>query len=126
MAQPDIIIVEDDALVGEISQSILTDAGYAVQWVQDSREAEAAIKAAMPRLVITDIMMPGITGMDICKGLKSEPQLKHIKVLVVSAKSFEAEKRRAYMFGADGFLPKPFSAKLMLETVMGMIQAPAK
>ncbi len=126
MAQPDIIIVEDDDLVGEISSSILTEAGYAVQWVQDSREAEAAIKAGMPRLVITDIMMPGITGMDICKGIKSEPQLSGIKVLVVSAKSFEAEKRRAFMFGADGFLPKPFNAQLMLDTVKGLIAGPAK
>ena len=121
MTKPEIIIVEDDPLVGEISRDILSGAGYAVQLVPESREAVAAVRAGMPRLVITDIMMPGLTGLDICKALKADPQLKDIPIMVMSAKSFEAEKRRAAMFGATHFLVKPFSEKSLLSTVAGIL-----
>ncbi|MDA8130026.1 MAG: response regulator [Elusimicrobia bacterium] len=121
MSKPDIIIVEDDPLVGEISRDILAGAGYAVQLVPESREAVAAVRAGMPKLVITDIMMPGVTGLDICKALKADPHLKDIPVMVMSAKSFETEKRRAAMFGAAYFLVKPFSEKSLLSTVAGIL-----
>ena len=110
--------------MGEISRDILTGAGYAVQLVPESREAVAAVKAGMPRLVITDIMMPGVTGLDICKALKADQHLKDIPVMVMSAKSFETEKRRAAMFGAAYFLDKPFSEKSLLSTVKDILGAP--
>lgn len=106
MANPDIIIVDDDPMVGELSRDLLTDAGYTVTLVQDSLEALPTIKAQMPRLIVTDIMMPGITGMDICKAVKSDPALKHIKIIVVSGKSYDVEKQRAFQLGADFFLQK--------------------
>jgi len=125
MSGTDIIIVEDDPLVGAISRDILTAGGYAVQLVPDSREALAAIKKALPKLVITDIMMPGITGMDLCKMIQADPALARIKVMVMSAKAFETEKNRARMFGAVYFLPKPFTEKSLLATVIKVLGAPA-
>jgi CheY-like chemotaxis protein len=125
MTRTDIIIVEDDPLVGDISRDILTSGGYAVQLVPDSREALAAIKKALPRLVITDIMMPGITGIDICKMVQADPALAQIKVMVMSAKAFEAEKNRARMFGAVYFLTKPFNEKSLLKAVKDLLQEPA-
>ena len=83
MPQLDILVIDDDPMVGELSRDLLTDAGYKVLLVQESIEALPAIRANMPRLIITDIMMPGITGMDICKTVKSDPALKHIKIIVV-------------------------------------------
>ena len=91
----------------------------------ESREALAAIRACMPRLVITDIMMPGITGLHLCKAVKSDPALKHIKVMIMSAKSFETERRRAAMFGAGHFLVKPFTQEGLLSAVAGLIGDPA-
>ena len=121
MPRPDIIIVEDDPLVGEISQSILTGGGYAVQLAPDSREAFAVIKKELPKLVITDIMMPGITGIDLCKMIQADPALRQIKVMVMSAKAFEAEKNRARMFGAVQFLTKPFTEKTLLGAVSKLL-----
>lgn len=125
MSKTDIIIVEDDPLVGDISRDILAGGGYAVQLVPDSREALAVIKKELPKLVITDIMMPGITGMDLCKMIQSDPDLAQIKVMVMSAKSFEAEKYRARMFGAVHFLTKPFTEKSLLSAVSGILNGPA-
>ncbi len=123
MNMPEIIIVEDDLLVGEIARDILTRAGYAVRLVPDPRDAMAAVKKTLPRLVITDIMMPGISGMELCKMIASDPGLAKVKVMVMSAKSFETEKRRARMFGALAFLPKPFTEKCLLDTVKNLMRA---
>jgi twitching motility two-component system response regulator PilH len=121
MNKTDIILVEDDFLVGEIARDILAGAGYSVRWIQDPKEAVAAVKKTHPKLVITDIMMPGITGMDICKSICSDPELSKIKVMIMSAKSFEMEKRRAQMFGAAHFLPKPFTEKCLLKAVKDLL-----
>jgi CheY-like chemotaxis protein len=121
MANPDIIIIDDDPMVGELSRDLLVDAGYTVTLVQDSLEAIPTIKAQMPRLIVTDIMMPGITGMDICKAVKSDPALKHIKIIVVSGKSYEVEKQRAFQFGADFFLQKPYNVETFSNTVKSIL-----
>ena len=126
MEKTDIILVEDDPLIGEIARDILAHAGYAVRLIQESREAVAAIKKARPRLVITDIMMPGITGLDICKAVSSDKALAGVKVMVMSAKSFEVEKRRAKMFGAASFLTKPFNEKTLIKSVSDLLAPPAQ
>lgn len=121
MTKTDIILVEDDFLVGEIARDILTGAGYTVRWIQDPRDAVAAVKKVHPGLVITDLMMPGISGMDLCKALSSDPDLAKVKIMVMSAKSFETEKRRAHLFGAAHFLPKPFTEKCLLKAVKDLL-----
>lgn len=121
MANPDIVIVDDDPMVGELSRDLLTDAGYTVTLVQESLEAIPTIKAQMPRLIVTDIMMPGITGMDICKAVKSDPSLKHMKIIVVSGKSYEVEKQRAFQLGADFFLQKPYNVETFSNTVKSIL-----
>jgi len=121
MPQPDIIVIDDDPMVGELSRDLLTDEGYNVLLVQESLQALPAIKANMPRLIVTDIMMPGITGMDICKTVKNDPGLKHIKIIVVSGKSQEAEKQRAFQFGADFYLQKPYNVETFSKTVKGIM-----
>ncbi len=121
MPQPDIIIIDDDPMVGELSRELLTDAGYTVTLVQNSLEAIPTIKTSPPRLIITDIMMPGITGMDICKAVKSDPALKHIKIIVVSGKSYQVEQQRAVHLGADYFLAKPYNVETFSRTVKSIM-----
>ncbi|MHB0995082.1 MAG: response regulator [Elusimicrobiales bacterium] len=122
MTHPDIMIVDDDLLVREISSSLLADAGYRVVTVEDSFEAVALIRKNKPKLVIVDIMMPGVTGMDICKSIKTDPELRHIKVVVCSAKCQEAEKHRAYRLGADYYLQKPYNVESYTRTVKGVLE----
>ncbi len=122
MNKPDIIIVDDDQLVREVSASLLADFGYRVLAVTESTEAVRLIKQHKPKLVILDIMMPGLTGMDICKTVKSDPELSGVKVIVCSAKSQEAEKQRAYRLGADFYLQKPYSVATYGSTVKGVLE----
>ncbi|PIS47366.1 MAG: hypothetical protein COT17_03805 [Elusimicrobia bacterium CG08_land_8_20_14_0_20_51_18] len=126
MANPDIIIVDDDPMVGELSRDLLTDAGWNVMLVQDSLQAIEIIRQNMPRLVISDIMMPGITGMDICKHIKTDPDMKRIKVMIVSGKSYDVEKQRAFQLGADFFLQKPYNVETFSETVKSILEGVAQ
>lgn len=114
---PDIIVVDDDPMVSNLSHDLLTDEGYKVCIVQDSMEAIETIRGKKPRLVIMDIMMPGISGMELCKRLKSDPELKKTKVVLVSGKSFQAEKQQARELGCDFFIQKPYSVDSFAKTI---------
>lgn len=121
MDQTDIILIEDDKLVGELTLGILAHNGFSVRLIPDSRHALDQIKMTPPRLVISDIMLPGVTGLDLCKTITSDPALSGVKVMVMSAKSFDAEIRRARAFGARHFLAKPFSKEELLTAVNGLL-----
>ena len=107
MATP-IIIIDDDPIVGTLTLELLQDAGFAAILVQDSLKAQDIIKKEKPQLVILDILMPGIDGLTLLHRLKSDPATEKIKVIVVSGKSFEAEKNRALQYGAERFIDKPY------------------
>ena len=117
MANTEILIIDDDPMVGELSRDLLAEEGYKVTLLQNSMESMEVIKQTHPRLIITDIMMPGITGLDICKAVKSDPELKHIKIIVVSGKAYDIEKQRSLQFGADFFLQKPYKVDVFSKTV---------
>ena len=125
MLGTDIILIEDDSLVGELSRDLLKDAGYTVHLVQNSHDAVPAIKAAMPRLIIADIMLPGVSGLDICKTVKADPALKHINIMVVSGKAYQQDMRRALRLGAAYFLAKPFNKKTYINAVKRIIDGSA-
>ncbi len=106
-----IIIVDDDPLVGGLSLELLTDVGYSVRLISDSLKAQDIIKAEQPALVILDILMPGLDGLTLLHRLKSDPATEHIRAIIVSGKSFEAEKQRAAQYGAEAFIEKPYDVE---------------
>ena len=101
-----IIVVDDDPLVGELSSSLLRDAGHDVQLIDDSFKALEAIKAQPPAVAVLDILMPGLDGLTLLHRLKSDPETEPIRAIIVSGKSFEAEKQRAAQYGAEAFIEK--------------------
>lgn len=122
----DILIIDDDEMVAELSKSILEEEKYKIETLMDSTLAAEKIKKSRPKLVITDIMMPGITGMDICKFVKSNPELKDTKIIVMSGKSFDIEKQRAFNFGADYFIQKPYDVSNFRKTVSDVLNGKIK
>jgi len=118
----EILIVDDDPLVGNLSSEILNEAGFSTHLVSDSRLAMAAVKEQNPKLVMLDILMPGIDGLTLLKQIKADPTMSAIKVAVVSAKSFKAEVDRAKSYGADLFIKKPYDVKgfpMMIKELIG-------
>ncbi len=122
---PEIIVVDDDPLVGQLSHDLLTDAGYDVELIRDSNLAMDAIRAGKPQFVLLDILMPGIDGLTLLHQIKGDEELKDIRVGVVSGKSFSEEKDRAKEYGAEMFVEKPYDVKSFSENISKLIGPPS-
>jgi len=103
-----ILIVDDDPQIRKILERMLKGPDYDVRMVADGDAAIEQVKADPPDLVILDIMMPGISGIEVCSEIrKSRPQ-SGIQILMLSAKESQADRRRALEYGADDYVTKPF------------------
>ncbi len=101
-----ILIIEDDASIAELQKDYLEVAGFAVNVCSDGVEGLQAVKQNEPDLLILDIMLPGIDGLDILRRIQQD---KDIPVLLVSAKKEEIDKIKGLSLGADDYITKPFS-----------------
>lgn len=120
----EIIVVDDDPLVGALSTDILLNAGYQTQLIRDSRMAIPAIKEHKPKLVVLDILMPGLDGLSLLHMIKNDPVLAQTHVAVVSGKSFAPEIERAQQYGAELFIQKPYDVKAFAQRIQTLIGPP--
>lgn len=114
-----ILIVEDDLSIAELQRDYLELAGFGVQICKDGVEGLNAIKENQYDLIILDVMLPNINGLDI---LRSMQEHKDIPVLMVSAKKEEIDKIRGLTLGADDYITKPFSPSELVARVKSHIQ----
>lgn len=99
-----ILVVDDEEPVRQLLAGVLTDRGYRVLQARNGRRALEALQTEHADLVLTDMMMPQLTGADLCRQLKSRPEARTIPVILISA----AGREVADGTGADAFLDKPF------------------
>lgn len=102
-----ILVIEDDALMLKSLEFRLKKDGYAVQTAPDGREALKLIEANKFDLIITDIMIPFVTGLEIVSRIKTDPQ-KNTPIIVLSGVGLENVVLEAFKLGADDFMTKPF------------------
>src|SRR5688572_11620685 len=117
-----ILVVERNPVVQRLERFFLEQAGYTVEFAADGRSALDRARELRPHIVVTEIMVPVVDGLSLCRILKSEPQTAHARVLIFS--HLHAEDR-AREVGAEAFLLKPFSEERLIETVEKLI-APLK
>jgi len=110
-------IVDDDPDTLALVSRLLTDAGHEVTVRGSSAGALRDIPEARPDCVITDVMMPGMDGFELMRGLRAKPELAAMKILVLSAKSYDFDRRRAKEMGADGYITKPINRETFLQSV---------
>ena len=110
------LIVEDNDDVMGYIRSLLTH-DYALYMASNGTEGLEKAHQIIPDIIITDLMMPGIDGLQLCERIKSDPLLSHIPVVVVTAKSEDADRIRGLKAGADAYLVKPFIANELLVRV---------
>ena len=113
-----ILVVERNPVVQRLERYFLEQAGFTVEFASDGQSALERARELRPRIVVTEIMVPVVDGLSLCRILKSEPQTAHARVLIFS--HLHAEDR-ALEVGADAFLLKPFSEELLIETVEKLI-----
>jgi DNA-binding response OmpR family regulator len=112
-AFPRAIVVEDDPDVGELIRLLITSAGFDAVLYPCGLAALRAIRAGHPALCVLDIDLPGLTGLEICRAVKSDPDLTGTHVIMISAVDHERGHRDAALAGADDFLAKPFDAAVL-------------
>ena len=112
-----ILIVEDDANIRFGLQEVLQTEGFAIAVCERGDDAVDAVVKEKPALVLLDIMLPGKSGYEICKALKSDPATREIPVIFLTARSMPSEIKDALDLGALGYLAKPFDPMSLVSQI---------
>ena len=117
-----ILVVDDEHDLLELIRYNLAREGYQVTCVDSGEQALAEIHARPYDLVILDIMLPGADGLDVCRNVKGSPETAHVPILMLSAKSEESDVVTGLELGADDYLTKPFSPRVLLARVKAVLR----
>ena len=116
-----VVIADDDADMRMLVEIAVRKAGLSVAGIAaDGDEAWRAIQDHKPDLIVLDVSMPGQSGLDVCRLVRSDPALASIPVLLLSAGVSGASREAGTQAGADDFMPKPFSPKLLTEKLIAL------
>lgn len=118
-----VLVAEDDPGTREVIRLIVEGAGYRVLEAVDGLDAMEAVFNNRPDLVLLDVRMPEMHGYAVCHRIKSDEALKNTKVVILTAKTFAADRRQAEQVGADAFLSKPLNPPLILEKIKTLLSA---
>jgi len=113
MANENILIVDDEEDVLELVRYNLDRNGYQVQTASSGEEALTKARKRLPDLIILDLMLPGIDGLEVCRQLKRDAKTDHIPIIMLTAKGEEADIVTGLELGADDYVTKPFSPKVL-------------
>ncbi len=122
MPKENILIVDDEEDVLELVRYNLNKNGYKVELATTGEEAITKAKAKLPNLIILDLMLPGIDGLGVCKKLKSDTKTENIPIIMLSAKGEESDIITGLELGADDYVTKPFSPKVLVARVRRILQ----
>lgn len=116
-----VLIVDDNWQLRELVKMTLTFSDYTLHEAENGQEALQLIKAIKPGIVLLDIMMPGeLSGLDVCREIKSDPSLSHIRVIILSAKGQKVDLEAGGQAGADAYFVKPFSPLSLLDSIQSV------
>jgi two-component system, OmpR family, phosphate regulon response regulator PhoB len=122
MAKETILIVEDEPSLTEVLSYNLQREGYEVVVAREGREGLRKAQTLLPSLLILDLMLPGVDGLDICRELRASPQTTTIPILMLTAKTEETDQIVGFAVGADDYVTKPFSVKVLLQRVKALLR----
>jgi two-component system phosphate regulon response regulator PhoB len=122
MAKQRILVVEDEEDILELVRYNLRKAGYTVEGVSSGEEALQKIGSFYPDLIILDLMLPGLDGLSVCRHLKNDRQTQQIPVVMLTAKSEENDIVGGLEVGADDYIAKPFSPRVLIARVQAVLR----
>lgn len=106
-----ILVVEDDPDVASLLSHLLGDAGHEVTVAHDGAAGLAQARSRQPELIVLDWMMPELSGIDVCEALRADATFEATRIVMLTARTSDADRVRAEAAGADAFLSKPFSPR---------------
>lgn len=121
-----ILIVDDDAEIRNVLQTVLEHAGHRVISAADGEEAMSQMLQYQPALVLLDLMMPRMDGLDVIRMMHEEPSLKDVSVIAFTALSSQLIEKELFDLGVQGFMRKPLKIKELRDTVAAELERIAK
>ncbi|MFO7312578.1 response regulator transcription factor [Rhodothermus marinus] len=118
---PRILIVEDEPSIALSLRFLMEQEGYQVHVVEDGEAALEACRNVPPDLVLLDVMLPGVSGFEVCRQLKAGPDGRAVKVVLVTARGRETDLEKGRAVGADAYIVKPFAIREVMETVRTLL-----
>lgn len=117
VSQKRILIVEDEEGLLKFESILMRSHGYEVTEVSDGNAALECMERVKPDLVLLDIMIPGIDGIEVCRQIKSSESTRHIPVIMLTAKRSRDDMVKSQQVGADWYITKPFKSAMLIEAV---------
>ncbi|MBK7703650.1 MAG: response regulator transcription factor [bacterium] len=126
MAKDTILIVEDEEDIQELVRYTLEREGHIVVAAETGEKGLAAVRGARPALILLDLMLPGLDGKEVCRRLKQEEATRSIPVIMLTARGEEADIVAGLELGADDYITKPFSTKVLAARVGAVLRRAAR
>jgi len=112
-----ILIADDEPNIVISLEFLLEQGGYQVQVARDGHEALEAIGRQPPDLVLLDVMLPGLSGYDVCQRIRQTPAWSHVRIVMLTARGREVEITKGLALGADAYVTKPFSTRELMAQI---------
>lgn len=116
-----VLIADDEPNIVISLEFLMKREGHVVSVARDGPSALAAIRAARPDLVLLDVMMPGLSGFEVCQAVRADESLAGVKILMLSAKGRDTDIAKGRALGADAYMTKPFSTRELAEKVRELL-----
>jgi DNA-binding response OmpR family regulator len=116
-----ILIVDDEAYIVTSLEYVMQSAGFEVAVAYDGEEALQKVAETVPDLVILDLMMPKLDGFEVCEKIRENPLWKDIRIIILTAKGRDIERKKGMSLGADDYMTKPFSTRDILNRVKELL-----
>lgn len=126
MSKQRILIVEDDRALSEILVYNLEKTGYEVFKASDGRDGLNQAQLRLPQIVLLDVMLPVIDGVEVCRRLRAQPETAGAIIIMLTAKSEESDQLIGFSVGADDYVTKPFSVRVLLERIKALTRRKSK
>ena len=122
MARESILVVDDEEDILELVNYNLSKAGFKVTCVASGGEAVKSARSVLPDLVVLDLMLPGLDGLEVCTLLKNDPKTSDAAIIMLTARGEEADVVRGLELGADDYITKPFSPRILLARIKAVLR----
>jgi len=122
---PYVLLADDDPLMIKSLQIILRSAGFRVVAVSDGQAALDQMRIERPALALLDVMMPRLDGLEVCRMVRSDPDLRDLKVFLLTARAMARERQQGLDAGADDYITKPFAKADLVARVRAVVPVPS-
>jgi two-component system, OmpR family, phosphate regulon response regulator PhoB len=122
MTQPRILIIEDERALTDVLTYNIQREGFETTVAHEGQDGLRKAQTLLPDLIVLDLMLPVLNGLDVCRELRAGPRTRHIPILMLTAKAEETDQVVGFSLGADDYVTKPFSVKVLMERIKALLR----